>query len=128
MNMLKKLGIWFRRQSLARKLTTTALITSGVTLLAACFVFAAYDYINQPKGRAWPPGLHFERPLIAFGVVLGLCTLALGLARAHRKALVALCLAAVAFTYFLLDDFMVKVTPFCESSTVKVRCTPASSA
>src|SRR4051812_5828726 len=47
MNMLKNVGIWFRRQSLARKLTTTALITSGVTLLVACVVFAAYDYINQ---------------------------------------------------------------------------------
>ena len=30
----------------ARKLTTTALTTSGVTLIAACTVFATYDYIN----------------------------------------------------------------------------------
>jgi two-component system sensor histidine kinase/response regulator len=41
-----RLGIWFRRQSVARKLTTTAVTTSGVTLIAACTVFAIYDYIN----------------------------------------------------------------------------------
>jgi len=44
--MFSSLGTWFRRQSVGRKLTTTALITSGVTLIAACTVFAAYDYIN----------------------------------------------------------------------------------
>jgi signal transduction histidine kinase/CheY-like chemotaxis protein len=38
---------WFRRQSMARKLTTTALVTSGVSLLAACTVFATYDYLNS---------------------------------------------------------------------------------
>jgi two-component system sensor histidine kinase/response regulator len=38
---------WFRRQSVGQKLTTTALITSGVTLLAACTVFATYDYVNS---------------------------------------------------------------------------------
>ena len=41
------LGSWFRRQSVGRKLTTTALFTSGVTLLAACTVFAIYDYVND---------------------------------------------------------------------------------
>jgi signal transduction histidine kinase/DNA-binding response OmpR family regulator len=44
--MFNRLNVWFRRQTVARKLTTTALITSGVTLLAACTVFAAYDYLN----------------------------------------------------------------------------------
>jgi signal transduction histidine kinase/DNA-binding response OmpR family regulator len=44
--MFKRLKAWFHRQTVARKLTTTALITSGVTLVAACTVFAAYDYIN----------------------------------------------------------------------------------
>src|SRR3981081_1671830 len=38
---------WFRRQSVGRKLTTTALITSGLTLMAACTVFATYDYVNS---------------------------------------------------------------------------------
>ncbi len=44
--MFNSLGTWFRRQSVGRKLTTTALTTSGVTLMAACTVFATYDYIN----------------------------------------------------------------------------------
>ena len=45
--MFNSLGTWFRRQSVARKLTTTALTTSGVTLMAACTVFATYDYVNS---------------------------------------------------------------------------------
>ena len=44
--MVSSLGTWFRRQSVGRKLSTAALATSGVTLLAACAVFATYDYIN----------------------------------------------------------------------------------
>src|SRR5580704_495071 len=35
---------WFRRQSVARKLTTNVLITSTATLVAACAAFAVYDY------------------------------------------------------------------------------------
>ena len=50
--MFNSLGTWFRRQSVGRKLTTTALTTSGVTLIAACAVFATYDYVNP----AVPPG------------------------------------------------------------------------
>jgi signal transduction histidine kinase/CheY-like chemotaxis protein len=38
------LNAWFRRQSVARKLTTNVLITSTATLVAACAVFAIYDY------------------------------------------------------------------------------------
>jgi signal transduction histidine kinase/CheY-like chemotaxis protein len=45
--MFNSLGAWFRRQSVGRKLTTTALITSGVALVVACTVFATYDYINS---------------------------------------------------------------------------------
>ena len=45
--MLNNLALWFRRQSVGRKLTTTALTTSGVTLIAACAVFATYDYVTQ---------------------------------------------------------------------------------
>ena len=45
--MFNSLGTWFRRQSVARKLTTTAVTTSGVTLIAACTVFATYDYVNS---------------------------------------------------------------------------------
>jgi two-component system sensor histidine kinase/response regulator len=45
--MVHSLGTWFRRQSVGRKLTATALITSVVALLAACTVFATYDYVNS---------------------------------------------------------------------------------
>jgi len=45
--MANSLGAWFRRQSVARKLMTTVLTTSGVTLMAACTVFATYDYLNS---------------------------------------------------------------------------------
>ena len=44
--MFNSLGTWFRHQSVARKLTTTVLTTSGVTLIAACTVFAISDYVN----------------------------------------------------------------------------------
>jgi signal transduction histidine kinase/DNA-binding response OmpR family regulator/HPt (histidine-containing phosphotransfer) domain-containing protein len=40
-------GTWFRRQSVGRKLTTTALFTSGVALVAAIAVLVAYDYYSQ---------------------------------------------------------------------------------
>src|SRR5258708_9160839 len=45
--MVSRLGTWYRRQSVGRNLTTTASITSGVTLMAACTVFAPYDYTTQ---------------------------------------------------------------------------------
>jgi len=72
----------------------------------------SYDYINQPGGRPWPPALDFRAPLIAFGILFALATLALGWRRIQRKAVIALSLAAVAFTYFLLDDFMRRATPY----------------
>jgi signal transduction histidine kinase/CheY-like chemotaxis protein len=45
--VVHSLGPWFRRQSVARKLTTTVLTTSAVTLVAACTVFVTYDYLNS---------------------------------------------------------------------------------
>src|ERR1700681_2519786 len=42
--MLSSFTAWFRRQSVARKLTTNVLITSTATLLVACAAFAIYDY------------------------------------------------------------------------------------
>jgi signal transduction histidine kinase/ActR/RegA family two-component response regulator len=44
--MSTRLATWFRRQPVRRKLTTTVLSTSGVTLVAACVVFATYDYLE----------------------------------------------------------------------------------
>src|SRR5437879_626922 len=42
--MPRSLNAWFRRQSVARKLTTNVLISSTATLVAACAAFAIYDY------------------------------------------------------------------------------------
>jgi len=44
--MRNKLASWIRRQSLARKLTASVMITAGGTLLIACGVLAAYDYTS----------------------------------------------------------------------------------
>lgn len=38
---------WFRRQSVARKLTSSALITSGVALVVTSAVFIGYDYTSS---------------------------------------------------------------------------------
>jgi signal transduction histidine kinase/CheY-like chemotaxis protein len=46
MVMFNSLNTWFRRQSVARKLTTTGLTTTGVTLIVACTVFATEDYVT----------------------------------------------------------------------------------
>jgi hypothetical protein len=47
-----------------------------------------------------------------FGVLVALAMLALGWRRIQRHAAVALCLVAVAFTIFLLDDYMRRATPY----------------
>jgi two-component system, sensor histidine kinase len=39
-----RLTAWYRRQSLARKLTVATLVTSTVTLAIACLMLAIYDY------------------------------------------------------------------------------------
>jgi 4-amino-4-deoxy-L-arabinose transferase-like glycosyltransferase len=72
----------------------------------------SYDYINSPQGRPWPPALDFGPPLITFGVLSSLATLALGWRRIQKWAALGLCLVAVGFTYFLLDGYMMKVTPY----------------
>jgi 4-amino-4-deoxy-L-arabinose transferase-like glycosyltransferase len=72
----------------------------------------SYDYINSPGGRPWPPALDFRAPLIVFGALVGLATLALAWRRILPKAVAALCLVAVAFTYFIVDGYFLKVTPY----------------
>jgi 4-amino-4-deoxy-L-arabinose transferase-like glycosyltransferase len=72
----------------------------------------SYDYINSPAGRPWPPALDFGPGLIAFGVLFALGALALGVRRLQRAATVGVCLGAIAFTYFLLDGYLMKVTPY----------------
>jgi 4-amino-4-deoxy-L-arabinose transferase-like glycosyltransferase len=90
----------------------------------------SYDYINTPGGRPWPSALDFRPPLIAFGVAFALGTLALGWRRIQRQAVVALCVVAVAFTYFLLDGFMRRATPYWTQKGLianyyKMRASPA---
>jgi 4-amino-4-deoxy-L-arabinose transferase-like glycosyltransferase len=72
----------------------------------------SYDYINAPSGRPWPPALDFGPTLIGFAVVFSLGALALGVRRVQRAAAVGVCVAAIAFTYWLIDGYMMKVTPY----------------
>jgi len=72
----------------------------------------SYDYINTPKGRPWPPGLHFETTLIVFAVVFATGAVALSIRRIQRWAAWGLCAAAIVFTFFLLDGYMRQVTPY----------------
>jgi 4-amino-4-deoxy-L-arabinose transferase-like glycosyltransferase len=72
----------------------------------------SYDYINAPQGRPWPPALDFGPALIGFAAVFAVLTLGIGWRRVQRAAVAGLCVAAVAFTFFLLDGYMMKVTPF----------------
>jgi 4-amino-4-deoxy-L-arabinose transferase-like glycosyltransferase len=72
----------------------------------------SYDYINTPGGRPWPPALDFRPALIGFGVAFAVATVALAWRRIQRGAAVALCLTAVAFTFFLLDGYMRRTTPY----------------
>jgi hypothetical protein len=72
----------------------------------------SYDYIHSIHGRPWPESLDFSGTLITFVVLFALATAALIVRRARRWALVGLCGAAVAFTFFLLDGYMRDVAPF----------------
>jgi 4-amino-4-deoxy-L-arabinose transferase-like glycosyltransferase len=72
----------------------------------------SYDYVHSPKGRPWPEALDFTTPLLVFGGLFALLTIGLGVRKLVRPAIVGLSAAAVLFTWFLLDVFMVKVAPF----------------
>ena len=47
--MAASLSLWFRRQPVRRKLTTAVLSISGVTMVAVCVVFAAYDDLDARR-------------------------------------------------------------------------------
>ncbi len=72
----------------------------------------SYDYIQSPLGRAWPAALDFRGALVLFAVLFAVGTVLLAVPRARRAAVWTLPLAAVAFTYFVLDDVMPKVAPY----------------
>jgi hypothetical protein len=71
-----------------------------------------YDYIQSPSGRPWPQALDFSGALTVFAVLFALAAALLAVPPARRVAAWALPVAAVAFTVFVLDDFMPKVAPF----------------
>lgn len=70
----------------------------------------SYDYVNDPKGRPWPPLLDYRGWLLGAGVAFAVATLLLIGPRLRRWGAVALCGCAVAFTYFLLDVYMKEVS------------------
>ena len=45
--MVGSAGVWFGRQPVARKFMALALATTAVTSIAACAVFATYDYATS---------------------------------------------------------------------------------
>jgi 4-amino-4-deoxy-L-arabinose transferase-like glycosyltransferase len=72
----------------------------------------SYDYIHSPSGRPWPESLDFRGTLTGFAAAFGLLSIALVSTRLRRVAVAGLGLAAVLFTYFLLDGYMRDVAPF----------------
>jgi hypothetical protein len=72
----------------------------------------SYDYVHSPRGRPWPEQLDFSTPIAVFGVLIALGTVALGFRRLVRPGLVGLGAVAVAFTWFVLDVYMVEVAPY----------------
>jgi 4-amino-4-deoxy-L-arabinose transferase-like glycosyltransferase len=70
----------------------------------------SYDYVNTSGGRPWPPELQFTPHLLLAATAFGLGLLLLSWERAQTVSMAWLCLVSVAFTYFLLDVYMVKVT------------------
>ncbi len=72
----------------------------------------SYDYIHSPRGRPWPDQLDFTVPLMVFGVLFALGAVGLAFRRTVRPAIIGLSAAAVFFTWFLLDVYMVKVAPY----------------
>jgi 4-amino-4-deoxy-L-arabinose transferase-like glycosyltransferase len=107
------------RAALAAALVGIPLLALVVVDLAAVpkdaqhFIWLfSYDYIHSPAGRPWPPALDFGPALIGFAVVFALGALALGVRRFQRAATVGLCVAAIAFTFWLLDGYMMRVTPY----------------
>jgi 4-amino-4-deoxy-L-arabinose transferase-like glycosyltransferase len=90
----------------------------------------SYDYINAPSGRPWPPALDFRKPLILLSAVSALAVAMLGFRRLQRAGVFAVCAAAALFTFFLLDGFMMKVTPYWTQKGLianyyKLRASPA---
>jgi 4-amino-4-deoxy-L-arabinose transferase-like glycosyltransferase len=72
----------------------------------------SYDYVQSPQGRAWPASLDFSSGLIAFAILFAVASVLWAWPRSRRLGLWALPVAAIAFTFYVLDDFMPAVAPF----------------
>ncbi len=72
----------------------------------------SYDYVHSPVGRPWPQQLDFTVPLMVFGALFAILTLALGSKKLLRFGAAGLCAASVLFTWFLLDVYMRQVAPY----------------
>ncbi len=72
----------------------------------------SYDYVHNPHGRPWPESLDFSGAIIGFVVVFALATIGLVVKRVRRVSMTVLCVAAVLFTFYLLDVYMRAVAPF----------------
>ncbi len=72
----------------------------------------SYDYVQSPNGRAWPSSLDFSPALIVFAILFAVASALLVWPKARRVAVWALPVAAIAFTFYVLDDFMPAVAPF----------------
>jgi 4-amino-4-deoxy-L-arabinose transferase-like glycosyltransferase len=92
-------------------LVTLGLVDSRHAAEKFLWLFS-YDYVQSPLGRAWPAALDFSTALTVFAILFGLGGLLLAVPRWRTAAVWALPLAAVAFTFFVLDDFMPAVSPY----------------
>jgi 4-amino-4-deoxy-L-arabinose transferase-like glycosyltransferase len=74
-----------------------------------------YDYINSPRGRIWPvvdgAPLSFVPGHVAILVLAALAVALIVWPRVRRAAVVGFAGVAVIFTFYLLDHFMLTITP-----------------
>lgn len=71
-----------------------------------------YDYVHSPTGRPWPQGLDFSMSLVVFVALFALGAVLLCWRRTQAFGVLGASLSAVVFTYFLLDVYMPRVTPY----------------
>jgi 4-amino-4-deoxy-L-arabinose transferase-like glycosyltransferase len=92
-------------------LITLDLVSSNNASQRFLWLFS-YDYVQSPAGRPWPPSLDFSAALMVFAALFAVGAALLVWPRAQRIGLWVLPGAAIAFTLYVLDDFMPKVAPF----------------
>jgi 4-amino-4-deoxy-L-arabinose transferase-like glycosyltransferase len=104
-----------------------AAIAVGAIAGTLVLAFVARDlswHVGQPPGserlihlfvynynRPFPEHLDYRAPLFGFGLITGLFTLLIGLRKLRAAATLSLIGAALAFTVFILDVYMVDLSP-----------------